>query len=76
MGIYLGALAQGLVAYLVMPIMARVLPPDLSSDIQVGPATFKVGNFTDASIMFIIVALTIFLRVSHQTIGNRIGTLS
>jgi len=63
LGIYLGALVQALVTHLIMPIITLVLPPDLSLDIQVGPAIFKVGSFIDALITFIIVALAIFLIV-------------
>ena len=63
LGIYLGALVQALVTHLIMPIITLVLPPDLSLDIQVGSAIFKVGSFIDALITFIIVALVIFLIV-------------
>jgi len=63
LGIYLGALVQALVTHLIMPIITLVLPPDLSLDIQVGSAIFKVGSFIDALITFIIVALAIFLIV-------------
>ncbi len=63
LGIYLGALVQALVTYLIMPIITLVLPPDVLLDVQVGPATFQVGNFIDALITFIIVAFVIFLMV-------------
>jgi len=63
LGIYLGTLVQAFVTYLIMPIITLVLPPDLSLDIQVGSAIFKVGSFIDALITFIIVALVIFLIV-------------
>jgi len=63
LGIYLGTLVQALVTSLIMPIITLVLPPDLSLDIQVGPAIFKVGSFIDALITFIIVAFVIFILV-------------
>ncbi len=63
LGIYLGALVQALVTSLIMPVITLLLPPDLSLDVQVGPAIFKVGNFIDALITFIIVALVIFILV-------------
>jgi large conductance mechanosensitive channel len=63
LGIYLGTLVQALVTSLIMPVITLLLPPDLSLDVQVGPAIFKVGNFIDALITFIIVALVIFILV-------------
>lgn len=63
LGIYLGALVQALVSSLIMPIIVLVLPPDLSLDIQIGPAIFKVGTFIDALITFMIVAFVIFVLV-------------
>jgi len=46
-----------------MPVITLVLPPDLSLDVQVGPAVFKVGAFIDALITFLIVAFVIFVLV-------------
>jgi large conductance mechanosensitive channel len=63
LGIYLGTLVQALVTNLIMPVITLLLPPDLSLDVQVGPAIFKVGNFIDALITFLIVALVIFILV-------------
>lgn len=63
LGIYLGTLVQALVTNLIMPVITLLMPPDLSLDVQVGPATFKVGNFVDALITFIIVAFVIFVLV-------------
>lgn len=63
LGIYLGALVQALVTNLIMPIITLVLPPDLSLDVQIGPATFKMGGFIDALLTFIIVAFIIFIIV-------------
>jgi len=63
LGIYLGALVQALVTSLIMPVITLLLPPDLSLDVQVGPAIFKVGSFIDALITFLIVALVIFILV-------------
>jgi len=62
-GIYLGALVQALVTYLIMPIITLILPSDVSLDVQIGPATFGVGSFIDALITFIIVAFVIFIIV-------------
>jgi len=63
LGIYLGALVQALVTSLIMPVITLLLPPDLSLDVQVGSAIFKVGDFIDALITFLIVALVIFILV-------------
>jgi large conductance mechanosensitive channel len=63
LGIYLGTLVQALVTSLIMPVITLLLPPDLSLDVQVGPAIFKVGTFIDALITFLIVALVIFILV-------------
>ena len=63
LGIYLGALVQALVTSLIMPVITLLLPPDLSLDVQVGSAVFKVGDFVDALITFLIVALVIFILV-------------
>jgi large conductance mechanosensitive channel len=70
LGIYLGALVQALVTSLIMPVITLLLPPDLSLDVQVGPAIFKVGSFIDALITFLIVALVIFILVK---IGKKWG---
>ncbi len=63
LGIYLGGLVQALVTSLIMPVITLLLPPDLSLDVQVGSAIFKVGDFVDALITFLIVALVIFILV-------------
>jgi len=63
LGIYLGALVQALVTSLIMPVITLLLPPDLSLDVHVGSAIFKVGDFIDALITFLIVALVIFILV-------------
>ena len=63
LGIYLGTLVQALVTSLIMPVITLLLPPDLSLDVQVGSAIFKVGDFIDALITFLIVALVIFILV-------------
>lgn len=63
LGIYLGGLVQALVTSLIMPVITLLLPPNLSLDVQVGSAIFKVGDFVDALITFIIVALVIFILV-------------
>ena len=63
LGIYLGALVQALVTNLIMPIITLVLPSDIPLDVQIGPAIFKVGNFINALITFIIVAFVIFVLV-------------
>jgi len=70
LGIYLGTLVQALVTSLIMPVITLLLPPDLSLDVQVGPAIFKVGSFIDALITFLIVALVIFILVK---IGKKWG---
>jgi large conductance mechanosensitive channel len=70
LGIYLGALVQAIVTSLIMPMITLLLPPDLSLDVQVGPAIFKVGSFIDALITFLIVALVIFILVK---IGKKWG---
>jgi len=63
LGLYLGMLVQSLVTNLIMPIIALILPPEVSLDVQVGPAVFGVGNFINALITFLIVAFVIFLIV-------------
>jgi len=63
LGLYLGTFVQALVSSLIMPIITLVLPPDISLDVTVGPAIFKVGNFIDALITFLIVAFVIFILV-------------
>ena len=63
LGLYLGTLVQSLVTNLIMPIISLVLPPNVSLDFQVGSAVFRVGNFIDALITFLIVAFVIFLIV-------------
>ncbi|MGB5913185.1 MAG: MscL family protein [Promethearchaeia archaeon] len=62
MGIYLGALIGALVTDLVMPIVEFFLPPGVAFESwTVGP--FRIGHFLGQLIIFIIVALVIFLLV-------------
>jgi len=62
MGIYLGALIGALVTDLVMPIVEFFLPPGVAFESwTAGP--FRIGHFLGQLIIFIIVALVIFLLV-------------
>ena len=69
LGVYLGALVKALVTDLVLPIVSYALPA--GSDINtymVGP--FGVGDFFNAVLTFIIVALVIFLIVKLANRAN------
>lgn len=67
LGIYLGALVKALVTDLILPIVSFALPPKSNiNTYMVGP--FGVGDFANAVLTFIIVALVIFLLVK---IANR-----
>lgn len=69
MGIYLGALIGALVTDLVMPIVEFFLPPGVAFESwTIGP--FRIGHFLGQLIIFIIVALVIFLLVK---LTKRIG---
>jgi large conductance mechanosensitive channel len=62
LGLYLGNVVKALVTDLILPIVSYALPA--GTDINtyaVGP--FGVGDFTNAILTFIIVALVIFLIV-------------
>ncbi len=62
LGVYLGALVKALVTDLILPIVDLVLPPGTNfNTMTVGP--FGVGDFVNALLTFIIVALVIFLIV-------------
>jgi large conductance mechanosensitive channel len=62
LGIYLGALVKALVTDLILPIITLVLPPGQDfNTFQVPP--FRVGDFANALLTFIIVAFVIFLIV-------------
>jgi len=62
LGIYLGALVKALVTDLILPIISLVLPPgqDFNTYEVVG---FRVGDFANALLTFLIVAFVIFLIV-------------
>jgi large conductance mechanosensitive channel len=61
-GIYLGALVKALVTDLLLPIVQFALPPNQSiNTFTEGP--FGLGDFANALLTFIIVALVIFLIV-------------
>ncbi|HUI01420.1 MAG TPA: MscL family protein [Nitrososphaerales archaeon] len=62
LGVYLGAVVKALVSDLILPIVSYALPK--GSDINtymLGP--FGVGDFANAVLTFLIVALVIFLIV-------------
>lgn len=62
LGIYLGAVVKALVTDLILPIVDYALPSgtDINS-YKLGP--FVVGDFANAVLTFLIVALVIFLIV-------------
>jgi len=69
LGVYLGALVKALVTDLVMPIVSYALPPGTNiNTYMVGP--FGVGDFFNAVLTFIIVALVIFLIVKLASRSN------
>lgn len=61
LGVYLGALVKALVTDLVLPVISFALPGQNINEYAVGP--FGVGDFANALLTFIIVALVIFLIV-------------
>jgi large conductance mechanosensitive channel len=66
LGLYLGALVSSLVKDLVMPLIGLAVPglSDLASlTVTINNQIFGVGNFISAVIVFIVVALVIFLIV-------------
>ena len=66
LGLYLGALVSSLVKDLVMPLIGLAIPGlgDLASlTVTINNQIFGVGNFISAVIVFIVVALVIFLIV-------------
>lgn len=72
LGVYLGALVQALVKDLILPVVGFALGPaggDLTT-LAVGPIygqTFRVGDFLNALLTFVIVAFVIFLIVKIAT---------
>jgi large conductance mechanosensitive channel len=66
-GVYLGALVKALVTDLILPIVQFAIPPGQSiNTFSLGP--FDVGDFANALLTFIIVALVVFLIVK---VANR-----
>src|SRR2546427_7988071 len=62
LGVYLGALVKALVTDLILPIISFLLPPGQDfNTYEVGP--FRVGDFANALLTFVIVAFVIFLIV-------------
>ena len=62
LAVYLGALVKALVTDLILPIISLVLPPGQDfNTYEVGP--FRVGDFANALLTFLIVAFVIFLIV-------------
>ena len=62
LGLYLGYLVKALVTDLILPIVGLALPPGTNiNTYMVG--VFGVGDFANAVLTFIIVALVIFLIV-------------
>ena len=65
-GVYLGAVVKALVTDLILPIVQYALPPGSNiNSYMVGP--FGIGDFANALLTFIIVALVIFLIVKAAT---------
>ncbi|MDA4118309.1 MAG: MscL family protein [Thaumarchaeota archaeon] len=62
-GIYLGAVVKALVTDLILPIVQFALPSGSANINQYMVGPFGVGDFANAVITFIIVALVIFLIV-------------
>jgi large conductance mechanosensitive channel len=62
LGLYLGNVVKALVTDMILPILSFALPPGTNINIyMVGP--FGVGDFANALLTFLIVALVIFLIV-------------
>jgi large conductance mechanosensitive channel len=69
LGVYLGALVKALVTDLVLPIVSYALPPGTNiNTYMVGP--FGIGDFFNAVLTFVIVALVIFLIVKIAEKSN------
>ena len=69
LGIYLGALVKSLVTDLILPILQLALPGIANiNTVMVGP--FGVGDFANAVLTFVIVALVIFLIVKLSKRAN------
>jgi large conductance mechanosensitive channel len=66
LGLYLGNVVKALVTDLILPIVSYALPPGTNiNTYMIGP--FGVGDFTNAVLTFLIVALVIFLIVKAAT---------
>ena len=69
LGVYLGGLVKALVTDLILPIVSYALPAGTDfNTYKVGP--FGIGDFANAVLTFIIVALVIFLIVKLATRSN------
>jgi large conductance mechanosensitive channel len=69
LGVYLGNLVKALVTDLILPVVSYALPPGSNiNSYMVGP--FGVGDFLNAVLTFLIVALVIFLIVKS---ANRLN---
>jgi large conductance mechanosensitive channel len=62
LGLYLGNVVKALVTDMILPVVSYALPPGTDiNTYKAGP--FGVGDFTNAILTFVIVALVIFLMV-------------
>jgi large conductance mechanosensitive channel len=69
LGVYLGALVKSLVTDLILPIVSYALPAGTNiNTYMVGP--FGIGDFFNAVLTFIIVALVIFIIVKIAKRAN------
>jgi large conductance mechanosensitive channel len=69
LGLYLGGLVKALVTDLILPIVSYALPKGTDiNTYMVGP--FGIGDFFNALLTFIIVALVIFLIVKAANRAN------
>jgi large conductance mechanosensitive channel len=69
LGVYLGALVKSLVTDLILPIVSYALPAGTNiNTYMAGP--FGIGDFFNALLTFIIVALVIFLIVKLAERAN------
>ena len=69
LGLYLGGLIKALVTDLILPIVSYALPKGTDiNTYMVGP--FGIGDFFNALLTFIIVALVIFLIVKAANRAN------
>jgi len=69
LGVYLGALVKALVTDIVLPIVDIALPPNTNFNTYMFHG-FGIGDFTNAVLTFIIVALVIFLIVKLAERAN------